>query len=80
MFRRLNFTVLVDYQRKLAIKWLSVKPASFGTISTAWTFQVKCLIAQMFPGGVNSVMSDALRHPKMLIFLNSLSHNHWKGV
>ena len=55
MFRKLNFIVLVVYQRKLAIKWLNVKPVRFGTISTAWIFQVKCLIAQMFTGGVKSV-------------------------
>ena len=39
------------------IRWPSVKPAMFGTISTAWTFQMKCLITKMFPGGVKSIKS-----------------------
>ena len=36
------------------IKWLSVTPVMFGTTSTVWTFQVKCLVTRRFLGCVKT--------------------------
>ena len=47
-----------------------MKTVQFGTISTAWVFQMKFLIAQMFPGSVKLIkFCKTLCHPQLVIFL-----------
>ena len=37
------------------MKWLSVTLANYGIIDTAWIFQVRFLVARMFPGSARNV-------------------------
>ena len=53
-----TFIVHADCLMSEGIEWLSVIHAILGITATAWTFPVKCLVAQMYFGNASVVVTE----------------------